>query len=957
MPTTRWKKSAGLALAIALLLYLLAGWNMPALMAVAQTDHGEQAAQALLANRYSVTAGAAHTCALTGLGGAKCWGSNASGQLGLGTTTEQDTPVALSGLIAHVTALAAGNEHTCAFANATGAVQCWGSNAHGQLGDGGLIKQRLAPSDSVALPNPAAQIATGGEHTCALLLSGAVYCWGNNASGQLNGVASGDSASPIPANYGDGIATQIAAGAAHTCALLQTGQVRCWGDNTFGQLGATDNGAGPVTVSGLPANVVMIAAGAWHTCALIGKSDVWCWGRNDSGQLGNSTGAQDSQANPIQVQGLSGNLSLISLGERHSCAVRNGGRVLCWGNNADGALGNNTDNDSATAVEAAGLRNAQTIAAGGQHTCALLIDGGMRCWGRNFNGQLGNGENGRHVLPVSVINLGSNVLSMVTASNHTCARLGNGDVKCWGLNDSGQLGDGTRLNRNAPVSVQALPFGVRILTADGHHTCVAATFAAYCWGSNSDGQLGDGTTQNRLTPVQVLDLGANISAMVIGDLHTCALLFNGGVRCWGDNTYGQLGDGSTQDRNRPVAVVGLGAPATSISAGAKHSCARLNTGVVKCWGDNGFGQLGNGSQESSLTPITVKGFENGGAAAVNASETHTCARLSNSSAGAGMQCWGNNAFGQLGDGTNTDSFVPVAVAGLSDVSGISVGRFHTCAMNGGVFECWGNNQFGQLGDGGLANRNVPEPVSNLNGNINGYGAGGGQTCAIVGNGMRCWGSDQFGQIGDGSPVDQLSAVAVLDFDEPQPDATDTPIAQPTATLMASPSTTALPGTTTATATATSTPPNTSTRTPTPTGEVLPPHPSVSYLPVVLKQVPVFFEGPSEVEPNNNSGEPNGPLRAGRVYTGLPNDSDDYFSFNVTQSGPVKITLSNHIAESTRNLQLQLRDSNDASLGFVFQAPFVIERTLPPGKYYIRVFYAPPGPYDNTTPYSLQVDFQ
>lgn len=130
---------------------------------------------------------------------------------------------------------------------------------------------------------------------------------------------------------------------------------------------------------------------------------------------------------------------------------------------------------------------------------------------------------------------------------------------------------------------------------------------------------------------------------------------------------------------------------------------------------------------------------------------------------------------------------------------------------------------------------------------------------------------------------------------------------------------------------------------------------MSYLPVALKQEAPFFEGPSESEPNNNSGEPNGPLRATRIYTGLANDSDDYFSFNVTKA--VTITLSNHIAENTRNLQLQLRDSADRSLGFVFQAPFVIARTLPPGKYYIRIFYAPPGPYDNSVPFSLQVDFQ
>jgi len=354
------------------------------------------------------------------------------------------------------------------------------------------------------------------------------------------------------------------------------------------------------------------------------------------------------------------------------------------------------------------LLNIAAIVAGGWHTCALTVGGGVKCWGNNGDGQLGDGTTTTHLTPVNVSGLASGVRGIRAGVGHTCARTAGGGVKCWGRNDYGQLGEGTTTSRLTPVDVSGLASGVSGFTAGGYHTCARTSGGGVkCWGRNDYGQLGDGTTTNRTTPVDVSGLASGISAIAAGYWHTCALTAGGGVKCWGGNWWGQLGDGTTNNRRTPVDVSGLANGVSAIAAGHWHTCALTAGGGVKCWGLNGDGQLGDGTTNNRRTPVDVSGLANG-VSAIAAGGGHTCALTSEG----GVKCWGRNDYGQLGDGTTVRRLTPVSVSGLaSGVSAITAGEDHTCALTavGGV-KCWGWNIFGQLGDGTTTDRHMPVDV-------------------------------------------------------------------------------------------------------------------------------------------------------------------------------------------------------------------------------------------------------
>jgi len=296
---------------------------------------------------------------------------------------------------------------------------------------------------------------------------------------------------------------------------------------------------------------------------------------------------------------------------------------------------------------------------------------------------------------------------------HACALLSTGAVKCWGYNISGQLGDGTSgTNRLTPVSVSTLGAGVTVISAGGSSTCaLLSSGAVKCWGANGDGRLGDGSTTDSNIPVSVSGLNSGVIAISVGGSSTCALLSSGAVKCWGANGDGQLGDGSTTDSNIPGSVSGLSSGVTAISVGGSSACALLSTGAVKCWGLNSFGQLGDGSTTNRLTPVDVSGLSSG-VTAISASYLHSCALLSTGA----VKCWGANGDGRIGDGTTTGRLTPVSVSGLSSgVTAISVGLFSTCALlSTGAVKCWGDNTLGELGDGTSGtNRLTPVDVLGL----------------------------------------------------------------------------------------------------------------------------------------------------------------------------------------------------------------------------------------------------
>lgn len=354
------------------------------------------------------------------------------------------------------------------------------------------------------------------------------------------------------------------------------------------------------------------------------------------------------------------------------------------------------------------------ITAGGYHTCALTPAGGAKCWGDNRYGQLGDGASdisSDSPTPDPVVGLSSGVSGIGAGRYHTCALTQTGGAKCWGDNYYGQLGDGTSGNESdTPVQVVGLSSGVSAIAAGDGHTCaMTQTGEIYCWGGNGDGELGIGDyTSGHSTPVQAVGLPGRVSAIAAGGSHTCALTQAGGVYCWGENEAGELGDGATTTSTpTPVQVIGLASGVIAIAAGDDHTCALTSAGGVKCWGDNDFGQLGNGKLTDSPTPVQVVGLASGVTAIVTG-EDHTCALTQ----AGGVKCWGDGGLGALGDGGWSYSSSPVDVSGLaSGVTAIAAGDEHTCALTqAGGAKCWGWNEYGQLGTGIYRLAWVPEDV-------------------------------------------------------------------------------------------------------------------------------------------------------------------------------------------------------------------------------------------------------
>jgi len=377
-----------------------------------------------------------------------------------------------------------------------------------------------------------------------------------------------------------------------------------------------------------------ITAGGFTTCALTSTGIARCWGSNGWGALGNGSGARGATV-PFDVADLGSGVKAISAGFADGCAVTAGGGAKCWGMDYLGMLGDGAPDWTIrpTPVDVVGLgAGVAAVSAGdlvssaNNHTCVLTIGGAVKCFGDNFAGQLGDGTIYNHAsTPVDVVGLSSGVKAISSGGNFSCA-LRAGGVKCWGSNYTGQLGDGTTTNRTTPVDVAGLSSGVTRISAGEQHACALTSAGAVsCWGLNDAGQLGNGTTDASLVPVDVVGLGSGVTAISAGKDFTCAVTSGGGAKCWGSNTSAQLGDG-TDGNNRltPVDVLGLGSGVTAIAAGGYHSCA-IAAGVAKCWGLNTEGELGNGTTGyDSTVPVEVTDQAQLGGISVSApTETHT----------------------------------------------------------------------------------------------------------------------------------------------------------------------------------------------------------------------------------------------------------------------------------------------------------------------------------------------
>jgi len=355
------------------------------------------------------------------------------------------------------------------------------------------------------------------------------------------------------------------------------------------------------------------------------------------GALMSFTATSASAASP-------GIATAISAGGYHGCAITPKERLKCWGDNDYGQLGiGASTEDEYKPVLVPNLENVKKVSAGDYHTCAVLKGGKLKCWGYNYYGAVGDGSTTDRRTPKQVDGLTSGVKSVSAGGYHTCALLTNGKVKCWGYNPYGEIGNGTSGNEfHTPRTVSNIENASHV-SAGYYFTCATVNEKAKCWGYNDDGELGDGTEESRDKPTQVKNLDKNVKRVIAGYYQACAIVGDGRLKCWGYNGYGEIGTGDTGGEYlKPQQVAGMESGVTNVDPDYQFTCAVQN-GKAKCWGDNQYNQLGNGETDPRDVPTQVSGLTEN-VVDVDTGYYHACALLKSGA----EKCWGYNGEGEVG---------------------------------------------------------------------------------------------------------------------------------------------------------------------------------------------------------------------------------------------------------------------------------------------------------------------
>ena len=353
------------------------------------------------------------------------------------------------------------------------------------------------------------------------------------------------------------------------------------------------------------------STGGLHSCGIRSDGTIRCWGSNSYGNLGDGTTTDRLVQTPI---GGGGTWKSISAGLSYSCGIRTDDTAWCWGNNIYGQLGDGTTTTQIVPTAVIGGGTWKSISAGTFASCGIKSDGTAYCWGRNANGQLGDGTTTDRLVPTAVSGGGTWILISTPPSvgfgdfDYSCGIKSNGAAYCWGYNYYGNLGDGTTTDRLVPTAVSGGGTWSTISAAASHTCGIMSDSTVRCWGDNTNGGLGDGTTTNRLVPT-TLSGGGTWLKISAGYLFTCGLLSDSTARCWGRNYVGQLGDGTTTDRLVPTTLSGGGSwmDITTDAGLFSTACGIKSDLTARCWGKNYFGQLGDGTTTDRLVPTALSG--------------------------------------------------------------------------------------------------------------------------------------------------------------------------------------------------------------------------------------------------------------------------------------------------------------------------------------------------------------
>lgn len=718
-----------------------------------------------------IAAGGSHSCIVDHSGRLWCWGAGGAGQLGGGVKTDKPTPI-LASIADDWATVAGGDAHTCA-TKTNGSLWCWGRNTSGQLGDG--TKEDKSLPARAGEDNDWAIVSAGGDHSCATKTNGTLWCWGLNYNGQVGDTSNVDKLVPTQVgNASNWVAVTV--GHTHTCGIRNTKTSRtlwCWGANDFGQLGFYSSGNKSIPYNvGNEMDWAAVTAGGSHTCAIKLDGTLWCWGSNDNGQLGDGTVNPNDvffrggRSTPGQIVGGANDWAVVTAGGNHTCATKISGTLWCWGRDSFGQLGDGSTVDKLVPTQVGVASDWALVAGGGSkqigsvrasHTCGAKTNGSLLCWGDNAYGQVGTMAEGNKSVPSQVTDA-TNWVKVAGGGFHTCATKTDGALWCWGWNLAGQLGIGTAEAKSTPFQVDSANDWDVVSTGAAHTCATKVNGTLWCWGANGVGQLGDGTTVGKSIPTQVGNASdwvavAGGSNTNFAGAHTCATKTDGTLWCWGENSFGQIGDDTTESKSAPVKVGEHNDWATVI-AGAGYTCATKTDSTLWCWGAGFPGQLGDGKNGNSFVPNQVDGTSNWTAIAGSSQgwpgDAHICAIKANGT----LWCWGSNRYGQLGNPTSGSyGIMPSQVGNDSDWIRVAVGFRNSCATkDNGTLWCWGSNILGADGNGAaFENTAVPTQMDSTGAWVTVASGGTFHSCATSTNGgLWCWGANDFGQLGDGS---------------------------------------------------------------------------------------------------------------------------------------------------------------------------------------------------------------